>query len=287
MPIALNCLKTTDLDLGAAVFLAHASDQAYSADPGRWATRQGFSEVTPFNLGNVQGYWGAGDKVALLVFRGTSNLGQWIRNGRIFPVRHSWGNVHMGFGTGLGMLDDILQVFDGIATRSEYVWVTGHSLGGALAVLAAARLKINGIQSQTYTYGQPRMGLSNFASRFNAELPGRPIRFINQNDIVPRLPSGLLYRHMGVVKRIVRPGVLEAGLGIFDQPIVELDDCELPQASDAEAEIFLNEIEANPGVMSEGGGQTEGRMGSFFKDHSIGEYIRLLTEIKPTPDRRA
>ena len=49
-----------------------------------------------------------------------------------------------------------------------------------------------------------------FAERFSVEMPGRLWRFINQSDIVARVPPGPLYRHVGAIKRIVSPGVLSS-----------------------------------------------------------------------------
>jgi len=82
-----------------------------------------------------------------------------------------------------------------------------------MSLLAAARLKMKGVSPYVYTYGQPRVGLSEFAERFNVELPAKLYRFINQSDIITRAPT-LLYRHTGIPKRIVRPGVLESFHGL-------------------------------------------------------------------------
>src|SRR6202011_4561252 len=56
----------------------------------------------------------------------------------------------------------------------------GIASGGALAVLAAARLKSKGITSSLYTYGQPRVGFGDFADRFGVELPGRLVCFVHE-----------------------------------------------------------------------------------------------------------
>jgi len=103
--------------------------------------------------------------------------------------------------------------------------LTGHSLGGALAVLAAHILAAQGFNIHSvYTFGQPRVGDANFAARYNAALAGRvtpcappgtttddggqgtarptlgdrTFRIVNANDLVPRLPGWLMgYRHCG------------------------------------------------------------------------------------------
>ncbi len=70
------------------------------------------------------------------------------------------------------------------------LWITGHSLGGALAVLATAKLRFEKAQpvSGLYTYGQPRVGDFEFCSRFDQGFGDYTFRFVNFQDIVPRVP---------------------------------------------------------------------------------------------------
>jgi predicted lipase len=50
--------------------------------------------------------------------------------------------------------------------------ITGHSLGGAMAVLCALEMKeVHGKVDYVYTYGQPRVGNSNFASFYQVRIP--------------------------------------------------------------------------------------------------------------------
>jgi len=283
MATQLHHLGVRGFHISSAVFLAHASHQAYQSQYPSWPVAQGFLKGEFFSKGNIQGYWAAGEDVALLVFRGTSNLGQWIRDARIAPIRHHWGLVHAGFHSGLTGVETNLAAFDEVASQAHHVWVTGHSLGGALAVLGAARLKSKGISCQAYTYGQPRMGLANFRDRFDSELSQGLFRIINQNDVVARLPPGLIYRHCGQVKRIVRPGLLLEGRALLtgsSQPL-EIEGIEPTPASEAEGLWVLNQLESNPNALNEISIHPEGRMTpGIFKDHFMAEYIRLLTEIR-------
>src|SRR5262249_54451343 len=87
------------------------------------------------------------------------------------------------------------------------VWLTGHSLGAALATLAAARWAAGHRVQGLYTFGSPRVGNAAFA----ATVPGPCYRFVNNNDVVTRLPPpGLFagYRHVGVLKYIRTDGVI-------------------------------------------------------------------------------
>ncbi|WP_437520728.1 hypothetical protein WME79_27650 [Sorangium sp. So ce726] len=87
------------------------------------------------------------------------------------------------------------------------LYITGHSLGGALAVLAAARLftigslyrkhwkNLRGI----YTFGQPMVGDPTFARRYEQAFGHTLFRHIYKNDVVPRMPPRTAgeFKHIG------------------------------------------------------------------------------------------
>jgi len=309
-----TCLERSEFDLEIAVLLAEASQAAYANSVAltTWANDVGFGEMQTFDRGDVQGFFCSAPSVTLLVFRGTSNLGQWLRDAQFAPWPHPWGFVHRGFLDGVEAVEVDLEKFDAAAKSAEHVWVTGHSLGGALAVIAAARLKIRGITCRLCTYGQPRVGFSNFADRFSIELPGKLLRFVNQSDIVPRVPPGLLYRHTGLVKRIVRPGVLEMvptleslsstdpsvssqieavrhtvsapaldaanalkAAGVTEPLLIDTDLAPLTETEFAQLQIAFATAESTPQLES----LTLDLALPWISDHAISEYIRLLKEI--------
>ncbi|HAG82274.1 MAG TPA: hypothetical protein DCL61_14170 [Cyanobacteria bacterium UBA12227] len=93
------------------------------------------------------------------------------------------------------------------------LWFTGHSLGGAVATLAAAAcilaedppLEVSGV----YTFGQPRVGDSRFADLYNSRLKSKTFRFVNNNDIVTRVPTWAPYfffSHVGQLKYLTQDG---------------------------------------------------------------------------------
>src|SRR5262249_44787967 len=66
----------------------------------------------------------------------------------------------------------------------------GHSLGGALALLAAWRFKRKTVPThQTYTFGGPMVGNAETAQAIDRELPDRVFRYVNDQDPVPKLPT--------------------------------------------------------------------------------------------------
>lgn len=81
--------------------------------------------------------------------------------------------------------------------RDAQIHVTGHSLGGALAVVAALDIKATfGRVEQLYTYGQPRVGNQHFADYLTSQVPNG-YHVVHYADIVPHLPplKMLDYRH--------------------------------------------------------------------------------------------
>ncbi len=146
----------------------------------------------------------------VIAFRGTASLRDWITDAE-FPLRSlpgTKGRVHAGFWQAVESVLGAIQarVGGGATTGGTVVCdgkpmvLTGHSLGGALAVLAAFRLANLGYPVRAvYTFGQPRVGDRAFAEAYAARLGARTFRAVNQNDVVPRVPGVLLgYHHAGV-----------------------------------------------------------------------------------------
>jgi len=126
-----------------------------------------------------------------LVFRGSATAEDWARDFIAVPVVDlEVGLVHAGFVAGL---DDLLaQVQDKL--KGPFV-VTGHSLGGARARIAGAKLLQRGFSvAQVCVFGSPKPGFGRLAAAYS----GRPCihqSFRHGEDPVPNLPPGPLWRH--------------------------------------------------------------------------------------------
>ena len=121
------------------------------------------------------------------------------------------GRVHQGFQDALDEVWEPSAPQDGLRahldqaqqreTSPRPLWFTGHSLGGALAILAAARY---GQAQGVYTFGAPRIGDLDFRNQFS--VPAYQV--INQRDPVPCLPPGRVYQNVGHLVYIDRGGTL-------------------------------------------------------------------------------
>lgn len=82
-----------------------------------------------------------------------------------------------------------------------HVYVTGHSLGGALATLLALELsssqmaKNGAIFVTVYNFGSPRVGNRRFADVYNAKVKDS-WRVVNHRDIIPTVPRLMGYCHV-------------------------------------------------------------------------------------------
>ncbi len=143
---------------------------------------------------DTQGFVAANDKTILIAFRGTENIKDWMTNIKIEFDEAVMGEVHHGFysATNHAWNHNIKPALENFRTNQQPIWLTGHSLGGALALMTAAMLQFE--QSDdlnphaVYTFGQPRIGNRAFARECNQAFGNRAYRFVNNNDIVPHVP---------------------------------------------------------------------------------------------------
>lgn len=193
--------RSRKFELVNAWWLAESSLLAY-ADPG-FATpafkQAGFTSVKFLNTtGSTQCYVASNDAFAIVAVRGTQVLKRgssvsWrdvlqdvVADGRFFLVDSGQGGfVHEGFAAEIaacwaplaGYLDELRK------SRGEdrKIWFTGHSLGAAIATLAADR---DGGGQGLYTFGSPLVGDASFRDDFHV----KTYRIVHHRDIVTRVP---------------------------------------------------------------------------------------------------
>jgi len=142
-----------------------------------------------------------GQGATFVTFAGSDPLKfqDWITD---FSAMPSPSNLHSGFEQAVEtVLPDIQLAFGKRAAPNQTVFFTGHSLGGALAILAAWRISRlqNAPKIAVYTFGSPRNGGEEFFEDYTSRLGDFTFRLVHGTDIVPTVPPVLLggYRHVG------------------------------------------------------------------------------------------
>ena len=140
----------------------------------------------------------------IIAFRGSVDTANWILN--LKTVRTSYPlcddcSVHIGFNQGFNSVKaQVEQHINYLHSlyRHDRIMLTGHSLGGALAVMAAAYLQsVYGHVEQLYTMGQPRVGNDKFAAFMTTFIPNT-FRIVHYADQVPHIPQSVLgFKHEG------------------------------------------------------------------------------------------
>jgi len=132
-------------------------------------------------------------KDVFIVFRGTKTVKEWIKNfnmGLTDYLISDYGEVHDGFLQTYSFARN--SIIEGLRRLEEKarVFVTGHSLGAALATLAAPDIEKNmGRKIKTiYTFGSPRVGNDKFSISYNNEFRNKSYRIANSSDIVTSIP---------------------------------------------------------------------------------------------------
>jgi hypothetical protein len=196
-----------------ALFLAQACALAYLDEPAaqpRFADQLGL-KATLISVDNTQAYVAENDGAVVVAFRGSQapttldGLKDWlltnadnylvIPEGRIgtdFAAAGVGARFHRGFMEALHEIWEplVTAVTKAVQTGDRPLWITGHSLGGALALLAAWRLQRNFITvHEVVTFGAPMIGNLAAAQAFEQEFAGKIFRYVSLEDPVPLLPS--------------------------------------------------------------------------------------------------
>jgi len=243
--MSLELIEDAKGDPRNAHFLGVASDLAYlpqDAGAEAFKTQLGL-DARLFSVGNTQAYVATNNDHIVVAFRGTEapnsieGLKDWLLTdaanmliqpqgdlGTDFAAAGVGARWHEGFMKALGDIwDPVLAAVQAERKQNDRpVWVTGHSLGGALALLAAWRFKRKFVPiHQIYTFGAPMVGNAVTAEAIDRELPDRIFRYVNDQDPVPKLPTlSLLANSYSHCQKEVFLGVV-AGAGAAAASAVE------------------------------------------------------------------
>lgn len=238
-----------------AVALSHAAQLAYNsaAEGAALAQQWGFARFRFLDRRETQALVMANDAAVVVAFRGTepAKLRDWMSDLDTLLCDGPFGHVHNGFQQALVRVwDELNPCVTEFQDRGQSLWITGHSLGAALATLAAARWReadkpVHGL----YTFGSPRVGDREFERAFGQDFGARNFRFVNNCDLVTRVPLRAMgFSHAGTLLYFDSKGRLQSDPGFWD--------------------AFLNRVRGRIDDL--------GKMGpADLKQHSIDHYVKL------------
>ena len=156
------------------------------------------STIQPASFGLVA----VSSDVCAIAIRGTETRGEWLADfdGIAVPNRFGKGMVHQGFQDQYSAIR--ASILAAIPLTSARIWITGHSLGAALATLLASDIALAGRPRLTYLWASPRVGWHDYADWFRT-LPDPLYSIVNEWDLVPHEPPVVNgYEHDGAEIRI-------------------------------------------------------------------------------------
>ncbi|XZO00435.1 MAG: lipase family protein [Microcoleus sp.] len=140
----------------------------------------------------------------IIVFRGTQRTIEWILNiNAVYATNDRkvasrlYGAIHPGFSTIYSNIS--VQTLEAAKKLNPSVpcYISGHSLGAAIATLAAIDIAVNiprlQKQVQLYTYASPRVGDRVFAREHNRVVPNS-YRVVNLADAITLVPFTVFFK---------------------------------------------------------------------------------------------
>lgn len=248
--------------LAAAAQLAYEDEAAIHAQTKSW----GFTQTKLINRRETQLFIAANARFIVIAFRGTepTNIKDWMTDADIEKCAGPFNSqVHSGFDRALNYVwDEMMNTLLAFQDKGQSLWIAGHSLGGALATLTTAYLRDAGRRPNdpkdkpvngTYTFGSPRVGDRDFERALNQDSLARMFRFVNNNDLVTRVPPRELnYSHVGKLLYFDAKG----------------------DAMETDPSFWYRFLEGVKGVFED-----LGKLGpDSFKDHAIAAYLKNLAK---------
>ncbi len=201
---------------------------------------------------------------AVLCFRGTQQVRDWLTNIRASPApianpqtnTGQIGNMHRGFHDAFQSAEpEIRKRLEAKDVVALPLFVTGHSLGGALAVVATWYLSSKRLAA-CYTFGAPRVGDTGLLGWFRTPI----YRIVNAADPVPFVPpsgaviSGLKHATRFLSAVIPWGGVLDRLVGILvrQQDFRHYGDMKYLPFANAVNGAYPASFRIQPGISSAG-----------------------------------
>ncbi|QEH33147.1 Lipase (class 3) [Aquisphaera giovannonii] len=282
-----DSLLADDFGWKTALSLALASRLSYAERAVVESTGlnvYGMETCAFFEADDTQCFLATSPGAVLLAFRGTEQLADWLANLNVIYTTRPYGTVHRGFLGAFQVVEPQLRIALG-GFRGRKLLLTGHSLGGALAMIAAAEWQGTFPIDRIYTYGQPAVGRSSYVSFMESHYDGKIFRFVNDDDVVPQVPP--TYRHVGKLIHFDATGNLEGLAGaITERPSPRMVEAapspaDPPMLSQAEFDQLRASLLVQKAAAASPGRESVGQPGleGFFpsvSDHGIDRYIAKI-----------
>ena len=269
----------TQPDWEQAGLFAEASRQSYDL-PGKisqWVVSNiGSADIQHIHEKNTHGFIVETQDRTIISFRGSKGLRNWIGNMDALHKEVPYGAVHSGFFKAFKVVQD--QVFLALIRAREAnrpVVLTGHSLGGALATLTAAyaQYEIGPTPIEAiYTYGMPKFCDPQAAAYTDGFFGDRIFRFVNNKDIVTRIPPGS--HHVGECYWFDENGkfIPQSQEDVFES----LEGTERAELNEADFRALKQTIN-QPALEGSDDAEIFGLIDAA-KDHGIAEYVALIKQ---------
>lgn len=216
---------------------AHAMAESAALVYQPWSFVRKITEYIPgtfksFDTDDTQVFILANSDRVIISFRGTEKgkVKDWQTDLNTQLIKAPFGYVHRGFKESFDHVwGSMLTFIRNNSSSDTPIWITGHSLGGALATVASmymllANRNIHGI----YTFGSPRVGDETFGDYLDSQIKDIHFRFVNNEDIVTRVPPRVMrYSHVGTCKYFDISGKLHTGIGAWHKFLDRLDSIDL------------------------------------------------------------
>lgn len=271
---AASALGDSGRSLPAAITTAAASTLVYSDNAQHiehiLTNKLQFNSAMFSTIDGTEFAVASNDTTVLVSFRGTQGVADWIGNMKIHSTVSTYGSVHYGFYKAFQVARYSLeQQLEAQGAESKTVIITGHSLGGAVATIAASEWRDTYSIGKLVTFGQPAVGKRDFVESMS-EFSSRYFRYINGDDLVSRIPPN--YRHTGVTVAV--PDKSEQ----HTESLTNLDDASDPN----EATMSEPEFRMVQQMMSSSAQAPNGEaLFSGIADHSMVRYLEQLLRLLP------
>jgi triacylglycerol lipase len=250
--------------------------------------KYGFTSVFPFikSKTGLQGSFetcgiiGERADAVILAFAGT-DPGIWQNLATDFnPLPQVGSDIHEGFRLAAAAAQPEIEQAVGLCRQSgKPFFVTGHSLGAALAALAAqAAFRDRAVPRAVYTFGMPRVGGTRFEASYDADLGAITYRLVHGLDLVARVPmSEIGFRHVGRLLQCAAGAKFDAA-----QPLSQVGSDDPPFMAQFSG-VFLREVGnvLSGNILSPAGPGTFGPLFRFLppeiRDHLQDSYWKALT----------